>query len=75
MTSGARRPLDNSALAWRARCCPDRRRHGRVRARLPVGKTGQVTSPADLDRLFEPFRWLGGQRARHAGAERMLEER
>lgn len=49
---------------------------GRVRvttatqAGLPffsVSNTGPVIAPAEVGRLFEPFRQLGGERTRHAG--------
>jgi signal transduction histidine kinase len=35
------------------------------RAHLTVTNTGAVVEPAELDRLFEPFQRLGGERIRH----------
>jgi len=36
------------------------------RASVRVTNTGPVIPPAELDRLFQPFQQLGGQRIRHA---------
>jgi signal transduction histidine kinase len=35
------------------------------RGRLTVTNTGPVVPPGELERLFEPFQRLGGQRLRH----------
>jgi signal transduction histidine kinase len=37
------------------------------RARLSVRNTGPVIPPDELERLFQPFQRLGGQRVRHDG--------
>jgi signal transduction histidine kinase len=37
------------------------------RARLTVGNTGPVIPPDEVERLFQPFQRLGGQRVRHDG--------
>jgi signal transduction histidine kinase len=36
-------------------------------ARITVRNTGPVIAPAEVERLFQPFQRLGGQRVRHDG--------
>jgi len=37
------------------------------RAVVSVSNTGTVISPGEVDRLFQPFQRLGGERIRHSG--------